>query len=136
MKIKMPADPEVGFQMAPMIDITFLLLIFFMLVAKQATSQQKEIEPPIADHSTISKQLGDRGVITIDVNETLYIGAYEAEISEIADMVRKRVEANPQFKVLLRIDARVKHKDVREVLNACAEGGALDIIFSTYQSES
>ncbi len=122
--------------MAPMIDITFLLLIFFMLVAKQASSQFKEITPPVADHGMVAKEIGDRGVITIDINETLYMGAYPAELADVTAMVKKRVEENPKFKVQLRIDAQVKHKDVRDVLKACAEGGALDIIFSTFQSDS
>lgn len=136
MKIKLPEEPEVGFQMAPMIDITFLLLIFFMLVAKQATNQFKEIEPPIAEHSIVAKEIGDRGIITIDVDEAVYMGAYPAELSDITAMVKERIEENPKFKVQLRIDARVRHERVKELLKACAEGGALDIIFSTFQSES
>ena len=136
MKIKLPADDELGFQMAPMIDITFLLLIFFMLVAKQAQSQFIEIENAVAEHSTIAKEMGDRGVVTINVDEEVYLGAYPAELEDLTEMVKNRIEDNPKFKVQLRIDARVRHEKVRAVLKACAEGGALDIIFSTYQSDS
>lgn len=136
MDIKLPPEPEIGFQMAPMIDIVFLLLIFFMLVAKQTQSQFRTIENPIAAHSTIAKQVTDRGIITIDVDENIYMGAYPATLEEITEMVKERVEDNPKFQVQLRIDARVRHEEVRNILKACAEGGALDVIFSTYQSES
>ena len=136
MDIKLPPDSEIGFQMAPMIDITFLLLIFFMLVAKQTQSQFKAIENPVAEHATIAQQVSDRGIITIDVDETIYMGAYPATLEEITEMVKERIEKNPKFQVQLRIDARVRHEEVRNILKACADGGALDIIFSTYQSES
>ena len=135
MKIKLPNEPEVGFQMAPMIDITFLLIIFFMLVARQTQSQFKKIENPIAEHSIIAKEMGDRGVITIDHEDNIYMGAYPAELEAITEMVKERIQDNPKFKVLLRIDSRVRHEKVRNVLGACAEGGALDVIFSTYQSD-
>jgi biopolymer transport protein ExbD len=136
MDIKLPPEPELGFQMAPMIDITFLLLIFFMIVSKQAQSQFKAIENPIAEHATVAQQVIDRGVITIDVEENIYMGAYPATLEEITEMVKERIEANPKFQVQLRIDARVRHEEVRNILKACADGGALDVIFSTYQSES
>lgn len=136
MDIKLPPEPEIGFQMAPMIDITFLLLIFFMVVARQTQVQFKVIENPIAEHATVAKQKIDRGVITMDVDENIYMGAYPATLEEITDMVKDRVEANPKFQVQLRIDARVRHEAVRHLLKACADGGALDVIFSTYQSET
>ncbi len=136
MDIQLPPEPQIGFQMAPMIDITFLLLIFFMLVAKQTQNQFKPIENPIAEHSTVAQQVMDRGIITIDVNETIYMGSYPATLEEITQRVKTRVEENPKFQVQLRIDARVRHEKVRSILSACAEGGALDVIFSTYQSES
>lgn len=135
MKIALPNDTEPGFQMAPMIDITFLLIIFFMLVARQTQSQFKEIDNPVAEHSVIAQERGDRGVITVGADDTLYLGAYPATLDEVGDMIRDRVALNPEFRVQLRVDARVRHARTREVLAACAEAGALDILFSTYQSD-
>ena len=34
MKMPRRSDDEVGFQLAPMIDMTFLLLVFFMVTTK------------------------------------------------------------------------------------------------------
>jgi biopolymer transport protein ExbD len=42
MKILRRAEDEVGFQLAPMIDMTFLLLIFFMVTTKISKEQIKE----------------------------------------------------------------------------------------------
>ncbi|MCB1070374.1 MAG: biopolymer transporter ExbD [Kiritimatiellae bacterium] len=135
MKISLPNEAEPGFQMAPMIDITFLLIIFFMLVAQQTQNQFKQIENPIAENSVIAQERGDRAVVTIGADEDVYLGAYPATLDDIKDMIRKRVALNPLFKMQLRIDARVRHEKVREVLGACAEAGVLDVIFSTYQSD-
>lgn len=135
MKIALPTDSEPGFQMAPMIDITFLLIIFFMLVARQSQSQYKEIENPVAGHSVIAQERGDRGVVSVAADDTIYLGSFPATLDEVRDALEKRIALNPEFKVQLRVDARVPHRRVREVLGACAEAGALDVIFSAYQSD-
>ncbi len=135
MKIKLPTDSEPGFQMAPMIDITFLLIIFFMVVAKQTQTQFKKIENPVAIHASIAKERGDRGVITIGDDEEIYLGSYPTDLDNIRKVLSDRIADNPKFVVQLRVDARVKHAKVREIMSACAEAGALDIIFSAYQSD-
>ncbi len=135
MKIKLPRESEVGFQMAPMIDITFLLIIFFMIVARQTQSQYKKIDNPVAEHSVIAQERGSRVVLTLGTDDELYMGAFPADKDEIKDLISERVSQDPKTKIQLRIDKDVEHKEVRDLLVVLAEAGALDVIFSTYQSD-
>ena len=135
MKIKPAPEDNIGFQMAPMIDIVFLLIIFFMLAAKQSQAQFKKINAPVAEESKVSQNRGDRGTITINADEVVFLGAAPGTLEEITELVQERVTENPKFKVVLRVDKNVEHKVVRDVLKACADGGALDVIFAAYQTE-
>ncbi len=135
MKAQMPSSDELGFQMAPMIDIVFLLIIFFMVVAQQSKQQYRPIDNPIATRATITQDPSERGAITVTKDSEIFLGNKQVTAKEITEYVRERSQENAQFKVFLRADASAQHKAVREVMKACAEGGVLDIIFSALQSD-
>jgi len=135
MKVEMPTDDDLGFQMAPMIDVVFLLIVFFMTVANLTQQERIPIKVPLATKSTIPKDPSGRGVITILENGIVRVGMYEMPLEEITRFAKRRHQENPNFKVFLRADKRVKHKEVRNVMKAVADGGVLDIVFSAYQTD-
>jgi biopolymer transport protein ExbD len=135
MKIKLPAEADIGFQMAPMIDIVFLLIIFFMIAARQSQAERQEINVPVASNAAVAKEPADRGTITIGANGEIFVGAYPATLEETAERIRLSAKENPRFKALLRVDRNTHHKAVRDVLKACADAGVVDVIFTAFQSE-
>lgn len=120
-------------QMAPMIDMVFLLLIFFIVASHFNRLEKVEIEPPIADKSVVAKDASDRRVITIDADETIWMGMKPRTMEEISPVVEKERQRVPDLKIFLRADRRVKHKVVKDVMKACAEAGAHEIIFATFE---
>ena len=64
---------EVGLQIAPMIDVTLLLLFFFMLSGKLTKGAKLlEINIPTAASGKVPREMGDRDVINIDENGQLF----------------------------------------------------------------
>ena len=135
MKISLPPEDRVGFQMAPMIDIVFLLIIFFMVVAQQSRAQFKPINVPVAENSKVAQEPTERATITLTDADELLWGAEPATLKEVTERTRERVAENERFKIFLRADKAIHFKRVREVMQACAEGGVIDIIFSVHQSD-
>jgi len=135
MNIKLPEEDQVGFQMAPMIDIVFLLIVFFMLVANINQQQRIPLNVPVASKSTRPEDPSGRGILSIRPDGTVFAGAQEMSLDEITEMAESRITENVHFKVFLRADSTTKHKYVRDVMTACAAGGVIDIIFATYESE-
>jgi biopolymer transport protein ExbD len=135
MKIKSIPDDAVAFQMAPMIDCVFLLIIFFMLVANVNQQERVRIDVPVAANAQRPKDPSGRGVITIKSDGKIFLGLRQMDAQQISDLVTSRVAENPNFKVFLRADRKTQHKFVREVMAACAAGGVSDIIFSTYEAD-
>lgn len=138
MKTSMPigCDEEIGFQMAPMIDCVFLLIIFFMVVAKDKLGERVILDLAIAEESEVPKDMTGRATMSVLKDGTVKVGATAIELSEVGRIVREGFKLNPRLKVLLRVDRDAKHKEVRKVLKACADAGVTDIIFATYQSGS
>ena len=79
MKIAKKQEDEIGFQLAPMIDMTFLLLIFFMVTTKISKDQVKvDIKLPTAANATIPNDISNRDIISIDA----VAGTIDLEVAE------------------------------------------------------
>lgn len=126
---------EPGFQMAPMIDIVFLLIIFFMVAAKVNQAERLEIEAPVAAESVVPKDPSGRLIVTVDEKGKLHAGAREVDEDGLAKYIETQSKITPNSRVFLRADRRARHGDVRKAMKAIAAGGITDIIFATYQSE-
>ena len=124
MKIAVEDSADAKFDMAPMIDMVFLLLIFFMLVSRVSISQNREMELPTA-------------IVNVDIAGDVYIGASEATatIDQVREAVRAEATRNPRLKVTIRGDGGSEFKKIREVMNACAEAGVDNVIFTAHQVE-
>jgi biopolymer transport protein ExbD len=135
MKIKLPAHDDVGFQMAPMIDCVFQLMIFFMCASHlHVTLDSPPIKVPVAPNASIPDVLTDRRYLTLQADGTVLMGGAVVTLDQVRAEITKAVEKVPQLKIFLRADARLRHKDVKHVMNVLAESGASEIIFAAYQS--
>lgn len=135
MKIVRRAEDNVGFQLAPMIDMTFLLLIFFMVTTKISKEQIKEeIKLPVASNAVIPPEASNRDIISIDDQGRYFIGQTPADKKELADHLKKRFENFPPLRLYIRADKNTPGKKIKEVMKMAADAGAIDVIFGSYQS--
>jgi len=127
-------DPE-DFQMAPMIDMVFLLLVFFMTVASVAKSQRQiELELPESEESTVPEDASGRGILSVDAEGTFFIGDQARSLEQVKAAIRARLQAEPELRVQVRADQATEYEHVRKLLKAAAEAGAYEIIYATYEA--
>ena len=127
-------EPE-DFQMAPMIDMVFLLLVFFMTVASVAKSQRQiELELPDSEESIVPEDASGRGILSGDADGAYYIGDQPHTLESIQSAIRSRMQANPSTQVQVRADQATEYAAVQRLLKAAAEAGAYEIIYATYQA--
>lgn len=135
MKIIRRFEDDVGFQLAPMIDMTFLLLIFFMVTTKISKEQIKqEIKLPVASNAVIPPEVSNRDIISIDGEGRYFIGQTPADKKTLAGYLKKRFENFPPLRLYIRADKNTPGKQIKEVMKMAAEAGAIDVIFGSYQS--
>ena len=116
----------------PLIDIVFLLLIFFVLIAQFSSRQRAQVHLPAPEPSA-AKYVYSPDVLTITVicDQQGKLQAYQAEgqmISpeQIEMLTRKLLErktANPQVEVNLRADRRADGRVIEALMGACAQVG-------------
>lgn len=134
-------DDDMKVDMSPMIDMVFLLLIFFIVNATAIIVQtDPKVLPPVAKHSL--KQKEGRGRIVVNVwadgtytNEALVKLDGEDAITDLVEEERKKIEAlGLKPKLHLRGDQNAVFKHSRVAIRAAAAAGVIEVVFAVYQT--
>ena len=136
MKIALEEREEARFDMAPMIDMVFLLLVFFM-VATQLTrmKEAEEVDIPEARSGAVPETRGNRWVVNVTRDGTILSGSTPIDVEQLKAEVAARSEAEEDLKVYLRADRLCPHREVKKVMGAMAEAGVGDFIFGVLSSD-
>ena len=132
MSIQMPPEDEPRFAMAPMIDMVFLLLVFFMCASHLSQTQRIELDIPTATKAVVPRERPDRWIVNIKRDGALLSGNHPITVEALASEVGARIKENPALKIYLRADANSPHKEVKKVMGALAEVGMDNFIFGVY----
>lgn len=117
-----------GLEMTPMIDIVFLLMIFF-LVASKLDEDDRSIDV-VLPQASAAKPLTSRPrefVVNIDRDGNYFAGARPVRLEDLRQLLRQSAADNPQRQtVILRADEETAHKFVVAVMDACVQAGIDD----------
>jgi biopolymer transport protein ExbD len=130
--VEQTADEDAQFVMTPMIDMVFLLLVFFMCASHLSTVQNVELEIPTATRAVVPKERPDRFIVNITRDGTFYSGSAPVELDVLKAMVKERKAAVRGLRVYVRADQETSHKHVKKVMNVMAELGIDDFIFGAF----
>lgn len=133
MKLKLPQKDDVVIDMAPMIDMVFLLLIFFMVASVVTELDKVEVEIPTAKYAKVPEDTKGRMMLSVDANNQIYAGTVPVNIEELKQLVNAELDRNPDVRILIRADERVEYKTSKDIMIACGEVGATDLIYATFE---
>lgn len=118
-----------------MIDMVFLLLVFFMTVSTLAQAEKQEnVELPESHESDVPDDLSDRGIVTVNAQGEIFLGTGQVSLEQMKARLEESLRDNPELRVQVRADQNVLYGKVKQVLKACAEAGAYEVIYATYQA--
>ena len=128
MPLKTHVDDQSGPNLTPLIDVVFLLVIFFMAGTK-FTEMERKIGlqiPEVVDRGALSEAPAKRqvnvfrdGMITLD-REAVSLKELTNKLADI----RKQY---PGLGVMIRGDGAASYQQVAEVFNACKQAGIADL---------
>ena len=133
MKLKLPQKDDVAIDMAPMIDMVFLLLIFFMVASVVTELDKVEVEIPEAQYAKVPEDVKGRMMLSVDANNQVYSGTLPVNMEELKVLVSAELDQNPDLRILIRADERVEYKTNKDIMIACGEVGATDLIYATFE---
>ena len=135
------ADPE--FQIAPMIDILLVLLVFFMSISTTEVLQSnQEVDLPIAKEAKDKPGKSPSQVIVnvlyspINNATSLEVDERSITATELAPLLRSKVAANAQMRVLVRADKNIRYEFMRTLLESIGKAGVGNVTFSVVDKDA
>jgi len=119
-------------EMTPLIDMVFLLLVFF-LVATTFHQTEREMQialPEAAFTGPISTALREI-IINVDADGSIIVSGRTIEPDDLRAIVEQAVEANPDQKVTLRGDRDTAYANIVRVLDICKGAGVQEPYLDT-----
>lgn len=135
MKLNVKIPDSIGFQLAPMLDVVFLLLIFFVVTQKIILNEQDlKVKVPTAPKSTEEESRAiDEIIINAREEDGELIITIDREVftqEKLMTMLQRMVAMNPNQPVRIRGDAEMRWQKVADVISTCSRAGVWNVSFS------
>lgn len=120
-----PSTSLTSLSLTPLIDVVFLLLIFF-LVATRFAEEEKELDLPLPEASEAQPLTAKPKEIYINVDEhgRYVVSGEEVNLNELETILRNAATNNPVHQsVMIRADKRVAFDFVVQAVNLCKKAG-------------
>ena len=124
----------VQFNLTPMIDIVFLLIIFFLVASYLSSTENSETIQlsPAQGGRYDGTESPRRIIVTVTSEKVFLLNGKAATIAEIATQLRagEKVAAKNDLEVRLRVDKRVTYDTVEPLMVECVKAGISKIQFN------
>jgi biopolymer transport protein ExbD len=129
---------SLGFNMTPMIDVVFLLIIFF-LVSSHLAKQETHLQLPLPVADSGNKNVDESTArLTINVlsDGSLLLAGKKVAPADLQQRLLNRVaDVGSSLQVRIRSDRTAPYRFVEPVMLACSRTGIWDVSFAVYRSE-
>jgi biopolymer transport protein ExbD len=125
-----PVHP--GIQLAPLVDVLLLLLIFFLMTWNAARSEN-ELDVKVPKASAAKERPAPIGdvVVNVKADGNVVVNRRILGPAELGELLKNLVQLNPEQAVVIRGDESGAYKNVINVLNVCTTAGITNVAFAT-----
>ncbi len=132
--MKVPArirEQGVSLNLTPLIDIVFLLVIFFLVASHTARTESNEpVDLPLVGEAEDGQvQVPRRLVVTVTADQALHVGGRTVTLEQVTGLLAEARLGSQEdaFEVRIRGDRRVPFSVVEPLMISCAQAGITHI---------
>ena len=114
--------------LTPMLDVVFILLIFFIVTAQFIKEPGVDIVRPEVDNKAIAKPLAI--LVAINAESQIYIDKKEVSPDEVSFTLKQMREDNPRGKIVIQTDVASEAEvlvDLMETINKLDGSTVIDV---------
>jgi len=122
MRLGEPAKMQAAINITPLVDVVLVLLIIFMVMAP---TMRKGPDVNLPNTAMPSQQGDERGRILVSIDETggLWIDDQAVAADHLTEALIAAVSAVPDPKVVIRGDAKLNFRQVRQAMQVIEQAG-------------
>ena len=120
--------------LTPLVDVVFLLLIFFMLSTTFIVAPGIKVKLPKSSSTEVSREKKEVRVV-MSQDDKVYVEQKLVSLEELGKYLTKAARENPEGMVIIQADERVLHGKVVEVMDVAKISGFNKLAIATRPKE-
>jgi biopolymer transport protein ExbD len=121
----MRREEESEINLTPMLDVVFIMLIFFIVTANFIKEPGLEVNRPDSDTSEIQENAAI--LIAVGGNDEIYMDGRRIDVRQVKANVLKLLADNPQGTVVIQADETASADAIIQVMDGARDAGVYDI---------
>ena len=122
MKVQLSAPKKARIEMLPLIDIVFLLLVFFIYaMLSMAVHRGLPVELPFSSTAEIDKKLVLS--VTVKADQSIYVDKERVAIADLTEVLQSKAGEAPEAGVLIFADRTLPYQMIYNVLDKIRQAG-------------
>ncbi len=133
MNFRKRAQPQLlGFQIAPMVDILLVLLVFFIVTWNFAiTENELDVKVPTASAAKEQQSVANQTVLNVRKNGTVVMNRKELSLTDLRAKLTQLSELYPDYAIILRGDKQLPYENLMAVMDICRQANIWNVAFAT-----
>ena len=124
-------EEESEINITPMLDVVFIMLIFFIVTATFVKEAGIDVNRP--DAATAVKQEKANILIAISANNEVWIDRRQVDIRAVRPIIERMQAENPQGSVVIQADKESKTDTLIKVMDAARSAGVSNIAIAAQE---
>ncbi|MDF1837494.1 MAG: biopolymer transporter ExbD [Planctomycetota bacterium] len=127
---------ELVLNLTPMIDVIFLLLIFFMVATTfQDPERELDVDLPQAQSGSTLTEQDDEIIINVMRDGSVVLSERTVTNDELVRHLNQAAQQDPETPVTIRGDRFVHHEDIVSAMDACGSAGLHNLSIGTLETK-
>lgn len=127
-----PQEQDASVDITPMLDVVFIMLIFFIVTATFVKLAGIEVDAPKASTAVVQEKANI--LIAIDANNKVWINRREVDLRALRPNIERLHAENPKGIVVIQADKMSRNETLVKVMDASRKAGVYDIALAADKS--
>ncbi len=125
-------EEESSIDITPMLDVVFIMLIFFIVTATFIKESGIDVDKPSAATAVVQEKASI--LVAIDAENNIWINRRQVDIRSVRSIVERLHAENPKGTLVIQADKESKNDTLVQVMDASRRAGVYDIALAANES--
>jgi len=132
---KVETDDKSEIDLTPMLDVVFIMLIFFIVTASFVQEKSLTMNVPENQPQTETNDKNENILIQVNANDEIYIDTRRVDETAVRSLIAQKKAENPKAAVVVRMHEKSKANTYVEIADAAREAHIYNISLVPYSDK-